>query len=179
MSIFIEKPTFINNILTDKDNLRILDLLFERPFNIGNEANLSKTHSAILEGYQHAGFTHVTADLKCQNQLNINDPLNVYVEIITNKVFKTLNLNYRYIERAHWNYYLKGQQGVGHIDRETSDYISILYNMHTTDGGTEILGKFYQDKGSEAKVFMSNWDHKGVSTKNDKARTSLNIVVRI
>ena len=43
----------------------------------------------------------------------------------------------------------------------------------------EILGKFYKDSEGEAKIFKSNWIHKGFSTKEDKARTSLNIVLHL
>lgn len=175
----IKEPKFVENILTDRDNIKILNILFERPFRIGVETNVSRIDHAISTEYKHAGFTHISGDLKEEPEINFNDPLNIYANIITNKVFDTLEHNYRFIERIHWNYYLKGQEGSGHVDRDVNDYVSILYNMHTTDGGTEILEKFYQDKASQAKVFKSNWRHRGVSTKNDKARTSLNIVVRI
>ena len=63
----------------------------------------------------------------------------------------------RGIERIHWNYYSKGQEGVGHVDRDEDRYISILYNPLTTDGGTEIKKVFYPDIAGQAKVFKSNW----------------------
>ena len=61
---------------------------------------------------------------------------------------------------------------------ETHD-ISILYNFHTTDGGTSILGVKYDDVASQAKIFKSEWLHSSYPTVKDKGRVSLNIVIEI
>tara|TARA_R110000803_G_scaffold138979_1_gene205661 strand:- start:49 stop:579 length:531 start_codon:yes stop_codon:yes gene_type:complete len=175
----IKEPIVVTNILTNKDNEYILSLLMERNFKIGKEANSTRMQSALHKDCKHVGFTHITCDIEENQLLNMNDPLNVYASIVVNKIVETANIKFNFINRIHWNYYLQGQEGIGHVDKNTDNYLSILYNIQTTDGGTEILGKFYKDSEGEAKIFKSNWIHKGFSTKEDKARTSLNIVLHL
>ena len=81
------------------------------------------------------------------------------------------------LNRLFWNMYFPSDVTEIHYDHDQDGYYSILYNPHTTDGGTEILGKFYPDKMGQAKIFKSNWDHKGICVKQDKARASLNIII--
>jgi hypothetical protein len=105
-----------------------------------------------------------------------NHPLNIYARLIANILSLKLNFKYNAIQRVYWNYYFKGQGGIGHVDSDTKHNVSVVYNMINTDGGTEILNKFYPDIEGQAKVFKSEWFHKGVSTNLDKSRLSLNIV---
>ena len=78
-----------------------------------------------------------------------------------------------------YNYYCLNQQAADHTDSLEENEMSIIYNPHTTDGGTKILDKEYPDVASQAKIFKSTWLHSSLSTVKDKARVSLNIKFRI
>jgi hypothetical protein len=87
----------------------------------------------------------LTKDVSVPN-LNTDpfDPLFLWARMITSIITWKLKIeSFKNIYRIHWNYYYGDQQGIGHIDKDENNFISILYNPHTTDGGTEILGKFY------------------------------------
>jgi hypothetical protein len=177
----IKEPILIENILPFSENLEILKHLSTRDFKVQHEDNdaESKFKCAFVNNFKHVGFALVTKDCSVLN-LNTDpfDPLFLWARIITAIATEKINAsNFKRITRIHYNYYYKDQEGTGHIDNKNDNYISILYNLHTTDGGTEILNKFYSDKIGQAKVFKSNWYHKGICVKNDKARSSLNIVL--
>ena len=52
--------------------------------------------------------------------------------------------------------YLKESQGELHTDRPLSNFISVVYNLHTTDGSTEIDGKFYNDIEGQQLIKILN-----------------------
>jgi hypothetical protein len=176
-----KEPIIFDELLPQEENLEILKFLTLQKWRIQTEANLHSiedmTKCAFLNGSPHLGFACVAFDKLSPSLLfESNSPLIIWPRIISNIICKKLSIKLN-INRIHWNYYLKGQEGVGHVDKESENFISILYNPLTTDGGTEINNKFYQDKMGQAKVFKSNWTHRGVATQNDKARPSLNIVL--
>lgn len=176
----IENPLLVNNILPPFENIEIIKLLSRSHWMIGHEASYEREEFAFLNNIQHVGFTNVIYDIEDKElQTNFNSMLFIYSRIITNIITDKCKINFKKINRFHWNYYYKDQQGVGHIDKEQNNYLSILYNPITTDGGTQIKGKFYQDQLGQAKIFKSNWLHQGVSCKKDKARVSLNIVLEL
>jgi hypothetical protein len=74
---------------------------------------------------------------------------------------------------------MPGMSGNYHTDNDNDNRISILYNLHTTDGGFYLEDKFFPDIMGTAKVFKSNIKHKGIGPIKDKARFNLNIVVMI
>ena len=72
-------------------------------------------------------------------------------------------------------------EGHLHIDYEGEDedkFYTLIYNFHTTDGGTEIDGIKYPDKMGQAKVFQNNTLHKAIPCVNDKIRFNLNIIFK-
>ena len=83
------------------------------------------------------------------------------------------------LNRLFWNMYFPSDVTEIHYDHDQDGYYSILYNPHTTDGGIEIEGKFYQDKESEAKIFKSTKVHRGIGPTNDIVRFNLNIIFKI
>ena len=179
----IEKPILVDKVLHSNDNLFLLNYLFANGhFKIGinyprPEARLEK---ALLENVQHAGFNYQTYFEKIGNENEIfSNPLNLYAFIITNQLSKNLNFKYKKIIRIGYNYYCRNQHATDHTDSSENNEISIVYNPHTTDGGTKILDKQYPDIGSQAKIFKSNWLHSSWSTIKDKARVSLNIKFKI
>jgi len=174
-----KKPIFVEKILPAKENKNILNILsLQRTWYFGRESN-GKPNSifdlAYSNEFPHLGMTCRTAD---EGHKDFFDhPLNMYASIIANILSDAINLEYSLINRVYWNYYFKGQSGIGHIDNELEKSISIIYNPMSTDGGTEILSEFYPDIEGQAKIFKSSWLHKGVTTKKDKARSNLNIVL--
>jgi hypothetical protein len=175
----IKEPILVDNILTVNDNLNILHYLVNnQTFYIQEESNGLRFRHAFDNTFSHAGFC--SEILRKGDSFNPNNNiLNLYTFIICNKLMDVLKFKYKSIFRVHWNYYLAGQEGRGHIDEGKNNFISILYNPHTTDGGTEILSKVYADKMGQAKIFKSNWQHRGIAVKKDKSRASLNIVLEI
>jgi len=181
----IKKPIIIDKVLPISENIEMLKHFSTRPLLIQHEGLEEKgvlpDEASFITGfsnnYNHVGFALELYDYrfkKCEKF----DPLFIWSRIIFNSALEKLNLqNFKNLARIHWNYYLAGQQGVGHTDREEDNFVSMLYNPHTTDGGTEILGEFYPDVAGQLKIFKSNWLHKGVSSKKDKARASVNIVL--
>jgi len=166
-----ENVILINNIFSPKVNLDIIKLLSESSWKIGTDNSQTKLQR-ILEG-NYSGFTFVSfAEGKSYDPI-----LNVYADIIFKQILHELNLN-AYLYRVFWNMYYKNHSTFVHKDMDTSDWISVIYNLHTTDGGTEIDGKFYPDVNGQAKVFKSFIDHKGVSVTKDPVRFNLNMVLK-
>src|SRR5210317_1327551 len=174
-----KKPIFVEKILPAKENKNILHILsIQHKWYFGHEGNC-KSNSifdlAYSNGFPHLGMICRTAD---EGHKDFFDhPLNMYASIIANILSDAINLQYNFINRVYWNYYFKGQSGVCHVDNELEKSISVIYNPISTDDGTEILNEFYPDVQGQAKIFKSSWLHKGVTTKNDKARSNLNMVL--
>lgn len=104
--------------------------------------------------------------------------LNEFALKIIQKTCNKLNVEYK-VERVMWNMYLKGQEGKTHTDKDQDGFLSILYNLHTTDGGTVVDGVFYKDKAFETKVFYSNRPHRGIGPKKDLVRFNLNVLIQV
>lgn len=177
----MKEPILVDKVLPEVENIDILTRLSRCTFYIQSESkDVSFYDTAFNDAVPHVGYCMCTFDIgdPIYNHINPNDPLYIYSKIITNIVIDKANLERpKRMWRVHWNYYTQGQQGVGHKDKNQDNFLSILYNPHTTDGGTEILGKVYPDISGQAKVFKSNWEHRGIATKKNKARSSLNIIL--
>jgi hypothetical protein len=177
----IKEPILLDDVFPPSENIEILKHLSIRDFKIQHENNKAenKFECAFVNNIQHVGFVLLTKDDSVTNlNSNLFDPLFLWARSITSIITSKLKIeSFKNIYRIHWNYYYGDQQGINHIDVPKNNFISILYNPHTTDGGTEILNKFYPDKMGQAKIFKSNWIHKGICVKKDKARTSLNIIL--
>ena len=176
----IDKPVIVNDVLHNKDNINIVDyLLTNGKFSIAVDNNKSsRFQKAMLDEVQHSGFLY--AEKNEENNTHIfNSPLTTYGFVVTNQICKTLGFTYKKITRIAYNYYCRDQFAMEHTDSEENDEVSIIYNPFTTDGGSIILGEKYQDIACQAKVFKSNWLHSSWPTVKDKARVSLNIVIKI
>ena len=105
--------------------------------------------------------------------------LNTFAE----KVFNTVTNKKGNIVRIYWNWYNQNSQTFFHKDNLQHNCFSILYNIHTNDGGTEFIVNnkniFYKSNESEAILFPSLIEHRGVSPKKNKQRFSLNIIYYI
>jgi hypothetical protein len=169
----MEKVTVLDNLLPNETNLDILNALADHPcWEIAkDQANECKLNRITQ---QPTGFL-----LKSVHEGMIEQPGNLILyskiifDIVNSKIkFKKFKLN-----RVYWNLYTPVAFPNEHQDNEKDNFTSIIYNPHTTDGGTIIDGKFYQDVMGQAKIFKSNVLHKGVAPKKDLARFNLNIVI--
>jgi hypothetical protein len=167
----------VNQIVPQNLNVAILQHLSEQKFRIATEGKYSRLEISLNHQVPHAGFQLQSADKN--NKISLTNPLNFFALIVMETVCEKINLKNYDLERVFWNYYCSNMEGYGHKDKEENNYISIVYNLHTTDGGTEIEGKFFKDEMGTAKVFHSNLFHKGVSSKTEKARYNLNIIIKI
>ena len=78
---------------------------------------------------------------------------------------------------VNYNFYHTKSAGSEHVDSETPNCVSILYNFNTNDGYTEILNEKYKSNESEAILFNSNLLHKGIGDEKN-LRYNLNILIR-
>tara|TARA_R100000329_G_scaffold16942_1_gene17204 strand:+ start:46 stop:612 length:567 start_codon:yes stop_codon:yes gene_type:complete len=183
----IEKPILVDDILHHKDNIKILKHLFSfghfqidgtpiknKNYNSKEDFLLNKTFTDIE---QHSGFTCQIKNE--QEDIPYNEPLSIYCFIIMNQLSKRLDFDYKKITRIIYNYYCRDQFCTEHVDGNTDNEFSIVYNLSTTDGGTIIQGQKYSDKSSQAKIFKSKWLHSSWPIDKDKGRVTLNIKFEI
>lgn len=167
------------NILPPKINLEILKLLVKEHWHISWDSFEDRRLINIFKNNNN-GFNVITFQQEPNCTEIITDSiLNLYAEVIGETVMHKLNVKNFKFERFFWNMYFKNSTSDIHKDRQTPGHLSILYSIHTTDGGTEIAGKKYEDKMGVAKVFDSHIDHKGLSPIKDPVRFNLNIVAKI
>jgi hypothetical protein len=172
------KIEIIKQILPEKTNLIIINNLIKSNYwYIASDKENGNNVENIFNNKIHSGFSLKSFPCEQNEYQKIN--LNIYGFIIVDIVCSKLNIKNYNINRLLWNYYLKGNQGEKHTDFDRNDFISILYNLHTTDGGIEIEDIFYKDIMAEAKVFKSNLIHQGIGPNEDVARFNLNAIVQI
>jgi len=86
----------------------------------------------------------------------------------------------KYLDRLYWNLYSPSAVCSWHVDHSAlGEYASIVYNLHTNDGGTEFESDKALSKEGQAIIFPSGLKHRGLAPKNNKWRLSLNMVVKI
>jgi hypothetical protein len=166
------KVKILNNIIPKIINDNIINELISHPWRIAqdNIENVRKKLFSEING----GFSLIT--LK-DGIIQTNTVLNVYGQIIFNIIIDKLKIKAR-LDRLFWNMYLKQSETEIHADILDPEYFSLVYNLHTTDGGIEIDNKFYPDLESQAKIFKSNILHRGIGPKQDNVRFNLNIVFK-
>jgi hypothetical protein len=103
---------------------------------------------------------------------------NSLAEIIFHMVNSKLKMTNPKIIRTMYNFYTPSAKCNLHTDMESEKAFSILYNFHDNDGGTffEKENKIYLSKESQALVFKSNLQHKGIAPKKYAGRLNLNLV---
>jgi hypothetical protein len=165
-------PTFINKkiiyLLLDSCNWRIAK----------DEIN----HEQLLEDLLYGEGKDYGNSLQSYDELhkiNLQSPLNLYAEIVFEIVKKRTKHKFTTPHRFYWNYYNNSSNTELHRDRNENNYVSLVYNLHDNDGGTEINGVFYKSNGGEAILFPSNCLHKGLPPVKTKGRFNLNIIANI
>ena len=166
------EPKILNNIISKEINNKIIKQLADSHWFIAWDQN-SNTYEKIFSNKNNGFCIETMGD----GQVQGNNLLNVYGKMIFNIIIEKLKIKGK-LSRIFWNMYLKDSEGDFHIDNKESGFISIVYNLHTTDGGTEINGKFYKDLEGQAKIFNSNTIHKGFGPKQDNVRFNLNLIFK-
>jgi len=169
----------IKNILPNQINKHIIKKLCNQPNWCFPHDVEDKTRDIFFEemvdkNISNSGFSLVTYDN--DNNLNIKTDLNLYAEIIFYYIKQKLKSNIHSISRIYWNYYDNSSVGNYHLDNNKINYKSIIYNLHSNDGGTFIKNKFIKSEEGEAIIFDSNIRHKGVAPIKNKHRFNLNII---
>jgi len=168
----------IKNVLPKNTNLEIINLLIKSSnWYIALDAPNATILNKLFDDNIHSGFSMTTFNKNKQEYINEN--LNLFAFIITDIICDKINIKNYEVDRFMWNYYLKNNEGINHVDQKENNYISILYSLHDGDGGIQIGDNFYQDVMGEAKIFKSNVYHKGIGPKTKNARFNLNIVLKI
>jgi hypothetical protein len=167
------KVKLLNDILPWETNMKILEGLATHHWFIAYD-NIKNPLKKIISN-SNSGFSVITYH---EDRPEWNSYLNEYGFLIFEKIKNKLKLKKVKINRFYWNMYFKNSTTEEHTDMKEKDYTTIVYNLHTTDGGTIVDGKFYKDVISQAKVFKSNLVHRGVSPKKDNVRFNLNIIYR-
>jgi hypothetical protein len=167
----------IDNILPISLNKKIIKTLLSESIWEFEEGWGQEYSNVIDTNIPFAGMNFATFN----RSKNINKPgaLNVYADTIAELVMDKLNIKKFTVERFNWNYYVPGCVANVHRDTIENGFLSILYSLETCDGGIEIDGLFFKDISSQAKVFKSNINHRGIGPIKDKFRFSVNIVVEI
>jgi hypothetical protein len=162
----------IKNVLPKNFNKEIIQHLCTNvEWSLAFDYSKDRIYDNIFNKNQNLGFSYVSQDDSRQLFLN------TVAKIVVYTIAERLNLKLL-VERFMWNMYLPNQNSLSHKDREDDNYLSILYNLHDNDGGTEINENVYSDSESEAKVFKSNSLHRGLGPKISPIRFNLNIVTK-
>jgi hypothetical protein len=162
----------LNNILQKDLNIIIIKELCNHHWFLAFDKSKDRLYKVFSS--KNNGFSILTFYNGKKNKIS---KLNFYGFLIFDIIKDRLNLNGE-IDRLHWNMYFKKQDSETHTDKNFDGFKSILYNLHTTDGGIEIENKFYPDVMGQAKIFKSNLLHKGIGPTNDNVRFNLNIVFK-
>jgi hypothetical protein len=166
------KIIILDNILPPETNIRIIEELCNHHWFIAFDIKNDRTKKIFFK--KNNGFSINTV---LKGNVIVNSILNFYGYIIFDIIKEKINIKAK-IYRLYWNMYFKESETELHVDMEENGYKSIIYNLHTTDGGTEIENYFYPDKLGQAKIFDSNLLHKGIGPTKDNVRFNLNIIYK-
>lgn len=112
--------------------------------------------------------------------LNRDLQINKFVPKIISLVNMTVKGSLNRVERVYWNWYSNNSETTFHQDSHLQNKYSIIYNLHSNDGGTEfkINDEIYFVKSVESQIlfFKSNIWHRGIAPKKQKNRYALNIL---
>ena len=93
---------------------------------------------------------------------------------------KSQKYHFDQVSRYYWNLYSRSSKCLFHTDEHhVNRFISIVYNLHSNDGGTQFKTGTVLANESEAVIFPSHLLHKGLAPKKNKWRLSLNIVATL
>jgi|TARA_R100000084_G_scaffold106482_1_gene64850 hypothetical protein len=168
----------ISTGLTKNTNNRIIQELYRAEnWRYGSDNRPEEKHLDRRD----AGFILSTYDVNFN--YHKNDILNTLGQVIFDMVEKNTHMRFKKIDRICFNWYHTGSMMEFHQDIDLHNKFSIIYNIHDNDGGTEFKVndkvKFYQSKGSEALLFPSKIEHRGVAPKENLNRFCMNMMLEI
>jgi len=168
--------TKINTNIPNKTNIRIIEILSCAggwTFGVDNK-------KFNLLSHKDSGFMLNTYK---EDQINAHDILNCLANLIYDVVESKCFFTFKKICRVYWNWYHPGSLMQFHDDSKLDNKYSILYNLHNNDGGTEFKIndklKFFKSNESEAILFPSKIEHRGIAPKVNPNRFCLNITLEI
>lgn len=186
-----KKVECISEILPRTTNFRILDLLINTAqWGLGSDS-VPLTYKNYIEASdkKDLGFTYKTFDI--YNNVNITTELNTYANLIFDTIQKFCR-SYKLIKptRYIWNYYNRGSEGTWHVDNGNDpegDYITAIYNLNRSDGYLQIKqfdsgtedARIYNSSPSEAIVFHSGLEHRGVGPSKFTGRFNLAMMMEL
>ena len=172
--------SIINKVQTDipsSTNLRIIDLLYS--CNCWRFASDDKS-AGRLDKVDRGLILPSYADLDPSARI---ESLNIYANIILDAICHKSFFKYRIVRTFRWNWYHSNSQGDFHQDDQQDNEISVIYNLHENDGGTEFrIGdkiEFFKAEPSQALIFPSKIFHRGIAPKEKSNRFCLNIITEI
>jgi|TARA_R100000329_G_C7612215_1_gene217306 hypothetical protein len=187
----------IKNILSTDDNLKIIKhLLRAENWMMAYDNNRNDVETVI----EHANiFVRINRTLNMRylqsyfsafkgmsmttynTEMGINsDPyLNDWGDRISKIVCKKAKIKKYEPIRYFWNFYRPSDVTEWHLDKSTSGFKSFVYNLHDSDGGTEVGKKIYYDKEGEAKLFNSHARHRGLGPTETNFRLNLNCIIKL
>jgi len=165
--------TLIDDILSNEENLALINKLCYHQWYLTKCLDYGNLMPPLFAG-RGGGFSVSSLE----DGKPFDSPLNKEAYKITKKVCEQLNIKKYEIKRFLWNMYFPRNHTDFHKDEYTDNFLSILYNPHTTDGGTFINNKFYVDKIGQAKIYKSMVEHKGNPPSKDAVRFNLNILIK-
>jgi hypothetical protein len=168
-----KEVTFIDDVLTKEENLALLNKLCYHQWYLTQCKDYGSLIGPLFSG-RSGGFSVETL----KDGKPFDSPLNKEAYKITKKVCDTLEIKKYKIIRFLWNMYFQRNHTDYHQDEYTEDYLSILYNPHTTDGGTFVNNIFHVDKMGQAKVYKSMVEHRGNPPSKDAIRFNLNVLIK-
>lgn len=170
--------TKINTDIPKQTNQRILDILFNlNGWNFATDDRFKINLNTLDSGFSFISYSQY------QNH-KPHEVLNAYAGFIFDMVREKSLIKFKEVDRFYWNWYHPNSKGTKfHIDDTDDNYYSIIYNLHTNDGGTKFKIndeiKFEESIESEAIVFPSKILHTGVAPTKSLHRFSLNIITKI
>ena len=159
-------------------NNRIIDLLYlSTSWGFGSDVGLSQRSTNKMD----SGF--VVTSFSDSNPSFQIDSLNIYANVILDAISHNSFFKYNRVRRLYWNWYHSNSQAEFHQDNEADNQVSIIYNLHDNDGGTEFqIGdkiEFFKSEPSQALIFPSKIFHRGIAPKEKCNRFCLNILTEI
>ena len=162
--------------------MQIIDGLFDEHFHrlvikeLG-QIMWAKASDPAPENKSDSGFVSCT-----YNDFEGNPPephkINLFAEIILDRLQQDIpELKDYSAVRFLWNYYTPSSSGTLHPDKLEDNFLSVIYNLEDSDGGTIIEDEFIPSQSGRAIIFKSAKLHKGVGPTKSLTRHVLNILL--
>jgi hypothetical protein len=140
-----------------------------------------KSFNQVIEGNRAKDFGMYHTSLEDMHGKNGDPYLNTFGKWVFHLAAQQSKHQMAAPRRMYWNFYTPNAGPDWHCDEDTYGHcVSVLYNLHTNDGGTEFeTGEKIYSKEGQAIVFPSHLIHRGFAPKEFFHRFNLNMIVHI